>query len=85
MADYDPSAWAKATLRREWRKLAEEVGDAWKATPDDMLMQHATLADAVAELVRQRDVGQSRADNYAAAFRAMTAALLPFISGGSDV
>ena len=107
---------------------ADTIGAAWEATPDDIVAEHATLADAVAELVRQRDdwrnvawESQSRGlrlnaigaqlggvswdtipeaivavlnerdgaiidrDNYAAAFAAMTAALLPFISGGSDV
>ena len=60
MTDFDPSTWDGKVLRAEWRKMSEEVGAAWDATPDDMVAEHATLADAVAALVRQRD--EARAD-----------------------
>lgn len=44
--------------RSEWQKMSEELGAAWEALPDDLPGDYDRLADAVADLVAQRDEAQ---------------------------
>jgi hypothetical protein len=83
MTDYDPSVvrqcdeWCEAAVVRGRRlnAIAAQLGGvSWD-----------TIPEAIVAVLNERDGAQIDRDNYAAAFRAMTAALLPFISGGSDV
>ena len=60
MSAADPATWDEMVLRREWLKMAYEVGSAWDATPDDMVVEHDTLADVITALVAQRD--EAKAD-----------------------
>jgi hypothetical protein len=84
----EPSDATIDRLGDDVARLEAEADAVWAvldAAGIDVQLGTDTLADGVRKLARQRDVGQSRADNYAAAFAAMTMALVPFTAGGSDV
>jgi hypothetical protein len=86
MTDYDPSV---ARQRDEWREAAWESVDRGRRL--NAIAAHLggvswdTIPEALVAVLNERDEAIIDRDNYAAAFAAMTAALLPFISGGPDV
>ena len=86
MTDYDPSV---VRQRDEWRDAAWESVDRGRRL-DAIAAQLGgvswdTIPEAIVAILNARDEAIIDRDNYAAAFRAMTAALLPFTVGGSDV
>lgn len=83
MTDYDPSV---VRQRDEWREAAVVRGQRLDAIAAQLgEVSWGTIPEAIVAVLNERDEAIIDRDNYAAAFRAMTAALLPFISGGSDV
>ena len=86
MADYDLSVVRQSD---EWRDAVWESVDRGRRL-DAIAAQLGgvswdTIPEAIVSILNARDEAQIDRDNFAAAFRAMTAALLPFVSGGSDV
>jgi hypothetical protein len=69
------AAWASIDRGRRLNAIAAQLGGvSWD-----------TIPEAIVAVLNERDEAIIDRDNYAAAFRAMTAALLPFTAGGSDV
>ena len=83
MTDYDPSVVRQGD---EWRDAAVDRGRRLNAIAAQLGgVSWDTIPEAIVSLLNERDEAIIDRDNYAAAFRAMTAALLPFTVGGTDV
>lgn len=85
----EPSDATIDRLGDDIARLEAEADAVWAvldAAGIDVQLGTDTPADGVGKLVSQRDAAQAHADNYAAAFNAMTAALRTFRAGlgGSD-
>jgi hypothetical protein len=82
----DEAARTIDRLEEDNARANAEAEETW-AVLDDVgidVQTDVTLAEAVRLLARQRDAAIIDRDNYAGAFRAMTAALTTFPAGCSD-